>query len=582
MKHAVFLLLLWTLPGLAAAQGVTVEATKHNLSVSGPGTVKAQSETQICIFCHVPHRGLGAGVNRPMSAATYTPYNSTTLVSTPPGAPTGASRICLSCHDGTIALGQTVASGNLATLNSGPGGVMPVGSTNLGTDLRTTHPVSFTPTATSEVIAPPMNDPVKYDSRGNLQCTSCHDPHRDAIDPVQKKFLVKSNRASAICQTCHAKQYWSTNPSSHQSSTALFDQAHGATTGYTTVADNACESCHTSHGAATTSRLLQDSGAPTCLKCHSGTVATTNLATDLAKPYTHPVMTSPYSDHDTSESPTSATHRLPEVSSSATRHVQCEDCHNPHATFQQTATAPRANGFLAGTWGIDASGSRIAPVQNEFEVCFKCHGDSANQPQALGPTPPETLRREVVDVNLRRLTDLTAPSFHPVQGPGRGSDVPSLLSPLTTSSVIYCADCHASDSSPGAGGSGPRGPHGSTYPHILERNYTTLDNTVESPTAYAVCYKCHSRAVLMDPLQSAFKSHASHVQTNAIPCSACHDSHGVSVLQGNTVNNSHLVNFDVSVVNQNSMGLRQYVSTGPRAGNCSVACHGTDHNAKAY
>ena len=160
--------------------------------------------------------------------------------------------------------------------------------------------------------------------------------------------------------------------------------------------------------------------------------------------------------------------------------------------------------------------------------------------------------------------------------------MPSLISPLTTSSVIYCADCHASDTGPGAGGTGPRGPHGSTYPHILERNYTTLDNTPESPTAYALCYKCHSETVLMDPTKTAFKTHMTHVRTNSIPCSACHDSHGVSVLQGNTVNNAHLVDFDVSIVSQNTFGLLQYTNQGPRAGTCSVSCHGVNHNNQGY
>ena len=33
----------------------TIEFTKHNLSVSGPGIIKAATEDEICIFCHVPH-----------------------------------------------------------------------------------------------------------------------------------------------------------------------------------------------------------------------------------------------------------------------------------------------------------------------------------------------------------------------------------------------------------------------------------------------------------------------------------------------------------------------------------------------
>ena len=29
--------------------------TMHNLSVSGPGGIKAVSEQEICVFCHTPH-----------------------------------------------------------------------------------------------------------------------------------------------------------------------------------------------------------------------------------------------------------------------------------------------------------------------------------------------------------------------------------------------------------------------------------------------------------------------------------------------------------------------------------------------
>jgi predicted CXXCH cytochrome family protein len=565
-----------------AAPGGTVSATKHNLSTSGPGTIKSQNETQICVFCHVPHHGVGLGGNRPPSAATYTPYNSTTLTSPPPGAPTGASKICLSCHDGTIALGQTVASGTLTLQNAGPGGAMPPGPSNIGTDLRSSHPVSFSPAASSQLRTPPSGDAVQYDSAGRLQCTSCHDPHRDDLEAVQGKFLVKANRASAICQTCHAKAYWTANPASHQSSTALYDASRGATTGYTTVADNACETCHTSHGAASPARVLRTTGPLLCTRCHDGSVAQTNVATDLTKPFPHPILTTSTLDHDQAEAPGNPAFRLPETLSTAPRHVLCEDCHNPHASFVQAATAPRANGFLAGTWGIDANQNRVEPVVNQYEVCFKCHADSANQPQALGPTPPETLRRSVTDVNLRRVFDLTSPSFHPVEGPGRGADVPSLIAPLTVASVVYCTDCHASDSGPGAGGTGPRGPHGSTYRHILERNLATADFTPESPAAYALCYKCHDRDVLMDPLRSAFPSHQKHVQNGTIPCTACHASHGVSNLQGNGVNNAHLVDFDVSIVGTNSLGQRQYTSSGPRAGNCSTACHGQDHVLKSY
>jgi hypothetical protein len=47
---------------LIASFGVNAEvisdiaSTRHNLSVSGTGTATAVSESQICVFCHTPHR----------------------------------------------------------------------------------------------------------------------------------------------------------------------------------------------------------------------------------------------------------------------------------------------------------------------------------------------------------------------------------------------------------------------------------------------------------------------------------------------------------------------------------------------
>src|SRR3954451_17667369 len=100
---AALLVLLLTHP----ASGIeSVISSKHNLSVSGPGDIKSATETEICIFCHTPHRGTGETPlwNHALSSATYTPYTSSTIKAAV-GQPTGASKLCLSCHDGTVALG---------------------------------------------------------------------------------------------------------------------------------------------------------------------------------------------------------------------------------------------------------------------------------------------------------------------------------------------------------------------------------------------------------------------------------------------------------------------------------------------
>jgi hypothetical protein len=95
-------------PRGAAAQVTGIAGTKHNLSATGPGPIKAATQTQICVFCHTPH---GANLlnpplwNREFSSANYVPYTSPSIQSTV-GQPTSYSKLCLSCHDGTIAIGS--------------------------------------------------------------------------------------------------------------------------------------------------------------------------------------------------------------------------------------------------------------------------------------------------------------------------------------------------------------------------------------------------------------------------------------------------------------------------------------------
>ena len=82
------------------------------------------------------------------------------------------------------------------------------------------------------------------------------------------------------------------------------------------------------------------------------------------------------------------------------------------------------------------------------------------------------MTRQFVQTNTRlEFATGPNPSYHPVVSAGKSLDVPSLIPPLTTASIINCTDCHSNDSGPNAGGTGPSGPHGSLYPPILERQH---------------------------------------------------------------------------------------------------------------
>ena len=548
-----------------SALGGNIRLTKHNLSISGPGPITASSESRICVFCHIPH-GQGVSMpylwNRSDPSTPYTPYYSSTLKADV-GQPTGSSRMCLSCHDGTIALGATTSSPTEIPFKGGVRYLPQSSPANLGTDLSDDHPVSFAYDKTLAGKDSELHDPstlppkVRLENR-QLQCVTCHDPHDDTFG----QFLVMNNTASALCLVCHDKTGWDT--SSHSQSTAHLDRTGGLwpNTDYATVAENGCENCHTPHTAGRKERLLLFSyEEDNCLDCHNGRIATTDIAAVMTKRFTHPVQD--YTGvHDAAEN--YATQRVP-------KHVECSDCHNPHeANSDPSPGGGMVSGATRGVTGISAGGQWVTDSRYVYEICFKCHGDSDNN---VISTPPVT--RQIIQLNTRLAFDPANPSFHPVETPGKNTDVPSLLPPYTVSSIISCTDCHGNNDPSQA-----PGPHGSFYQYILRDRYVTDDYTTESPSAYALCYRCHSRSILMSD-QSGFP-HRKHVVDEHAPCSACHDPHGVSATQGNALHNSHLINFDRTIVSPDYDGRIEYDSQGRFRGQCFLNCHGVLHNPLKY
>jgi predicted CXXCH cytochrome family protein len=210
------------LPGLATlptgAQQTGVSATLHNLSASGPGEIHAQSETEVCKFCHIPH----AAVVQPLwghALSTAERYQVATLrrgrVSAEAPQPDGSSRLCLSCHDGTVALGE-VRRGTTRIAMSGSQRLEPGRSGHIGIDLSGSHPVSFVVPdvdaaagAGSDMTLRPLalvnaDKDVKLDGEGKMQCTTCHDPHQDRYyrPGSVPRFWVKPT-VGEVCLACH-------------------------------------------------------------------------------------------------------------------------------------------------------------------------------------------------------------------------------------------------------------------------------------------------------------------------------------------------------------------------------------------
>jgi predicted CXXCH cytochrome family protein len=179
------------------ASQAAVSGSTHDFSGRGWGT------TEICIFCHTPHSATSTQLaplwNHASSAATYTLYSSTTL-NAAPGQPAGASKACLSCHDGTVAIdsyGTRTGANNIS------------GSPLIGSDLSNDHPVSFTydatlATADGGLVTPASGTQVVagiplFNSK--VECASCHQVHNNGLG----NFLRVSNAGSALCLKCHNK-----------------------------------------------------------------------------------------------------------------------------------------------------------------------------------------------------------------------------------------------------------------------------------------------------------------------------------------------------------------------------------------
>jgi predicted CXXCH cytochrome family protein len=518
----------------------------------------------VCIFCHAPHHTSGTRPlwNREMSLASYRIYESSTM-DAKPGQPTGASKLCLSCHDGTIALGSVLSRTD--RIRMGTGDFMPAGLTNLGTDLSDDHPISFHYTsglaAADRQLANPRALPaeVKLDDTGQLQCTACHDPHKN----LHGKFLVMRPEFGALCTACHSMAGWRT--CAHRSSNAAVSGSASGDWPYTTVAENACRSCHRSHTAGGHERLLIfENEEDNCLSCHDGQVARINIRAELDKPSAHDPRRY-VGVHDPVERP-----------GGERPHVECVDCHNPHAVSAEPVSGVYVpiGATLAKSRGVSTSGAQLDEARHEYEVCFRCHGEYAVE-------VPRRIQRQAQHGDMRLKFSPSNPSYHPVVAPAASRDMLTLTPGLAPGSMIRCTDCHNNDDGPRAGGGGPDGPHGSNYDFLLERNYTARDDTVESEFEYALCYKCHQRISILS--NYGFSLHHRHVVDERTPCSACHDPHGISRTQGFGSDHTHLINFDTQIVRPSTIAQRtEFRDLGTQTGSCTLLCHGSEHRDRTY
>jgi len=169
-----------------------------------------------CASCHTPHKAVESTLvplwNGAETTQTFTMYSSAHfdqlgIVSS--GQPSGSSKLCLSCHDGTTNTSEIFADSNDV----------------FGTNLSGSHPFSFVYDSTLAGKDPTLKDPSSasglggsiaddlLDDDGNVQCSSCHDPHTSAVAGTKAlRYYYFSAKVTGVtqdrgtfCKTCHIR-----------------------------------------------------------------------------------------------------------------------------------------------------------------------------------------------------------------------------------------------------------------------------------------------------------------------------------------------------------------------------------------
>ena len=215
---------------LALPPATGVGGTAHDLSITGLNSVTLA--TRSCVFCHTVHNPGGGSSsklipdwNHTTTVAAFTMYNNTNhagadLKGTVDSQPTGPSLACLSCHDGSVAVGSLLVApldGGNDTYISARGGVSPgtgrisSGSALVGTDLSNDHPISITYQDNLDTGLQPAASLVavrlypENATGAKVQCSSCHDVHNYGTPGTTAPFLRATMEGSFLCRSCHKK-----------------------------------------------------------------------------------------------------------------------------------------------------------------------------------------------------------------------------------------------------------------------------------------------------------------------------------------------------------------------------------------
>jgi hypothetical protein len=214
---------------MANGAGAGIANSPHDFSAES-----WNHRAEICRVCHVPHDhaaneaigSIGLLWNHQVSSATYLMYAEDTHTNFIDGAsdaePTGISKLCLGCHDGTIAIDEfdnKIGTPQSTFISAYDAGFQTPGIPDVGTDknLSNTHPISIEydnvadqnlkPTTAAMGLSGTIGDVL---DGGKVQCSTCHDVHDQESVALTHLLRVaqttaQGGTASGLCLTCHIK-----------------------------------------------------------------------------------------------------------------------------------------------------------------------------------------------------------------------------------------------------------------------------------------------------------------------------------------------------------------------------------------
>jgi hypothetical protein len=193
--------------------GQNIKGSPHDFT----NNTAVNTSGELCIVCHAPHGTDATAVplwnhgTTTQIFSTYIGYKFPQRGASTITQPDGASKLCLSCHDGVTAKNQF---GGRLQGTSGTQQLLGTHASNLGIDLTNDHPVSFVYNTALAQLDGALKDPSTattslggtiatdmLDINGKVQCPSCHEVHDQTI----YRFGKISNAGSALCLTCHNK-----------------------------------------------------------------------------------------------------------------------------------------------------------------------------------------------------------------------------------------------------------------------------------------------------------------------------------------------------------------------------------------